>query len=215
MSRIPKRPQYEAFNRHSRCFGDHHEQSRSLEDWLDPRRPLMLEVGAGRAEISREFAALHEDWQVIAVDRKSDRLYKAARVLDSEVQNLVFLQANVHDIDNHVDLSHRVDLLWLAFPDPYLASRQAKHRLTHPNFLKQYEMLLKRGATLRFKTDSPELFLYTKIVFDNLSWLEITDEETDLSVDMKKPSDVFTMTSYEQRFRQWDFKIHYLEAHVL
>ena len=124
----------------------------------------MLEIGAGTAAIAAGFSLDNPGWQVIAVDRKSDRLNKAARRELSE--NLVFLQAELQDLPEMVDLKSQAGLIWLAFPDPYPGKRRAKKRLTHPANLRICKGLLAPAGRIRFKTDDRNLFEYTREVFE-------------------------------------------------
>ena len=213
MTRVAKKPQYKEYNHRLNCYGNYQEHTKNLREWRNSRRSLMLELGAGTAAISLAFMEIQPDWQVLAVDRKSDRLNKAARQLEDQfVDQLAFLQADIKALEEYLPLRDEVNLLWLAFPDPYPTQRQAKHRLTHPHYLKLYRLWLKPQALIRFKTDSQALFDYTKEIYAASSWLEITDESSDLSEDNYQLEDVLTQTNYENRFRASNLPIYYLEA---
>lgn len=207
MSRVAKKPQFEAFNQRPDCFGRFTKHDYKLADWRKDC-PLMLEIGAGKAEISVAFAQNNPDWQVIALDKKSDRLGKAARC--NKAPNLVFLQASCQDLDQYLK-EKQVDLIWLAFPDPFPKDSQAKHRLTTPEHLEIYAQLLRAGGQLRFKTDSDQLFDYSRQTLQDQGW-QITALNYDLKFGTMYPDDVLVVTTYEQRFRQANQPIHYLQA---
>ena len=211
MARVAKKPQYEAFNRRPNCFGRFQRHGSRLSDWRRPERELMLEVGAGAAAVSLRFAADRPDWQVIAVDRKSDRLNKAAAVAPD---NLVFLQADFGDLAEYVDLAGQVRLLWLAFPDPYPAGRQAKRRLTHPAKLDLYRRLLVPGGRLRLKTDDQALLAYSCGVFAADPGFEVVCLREDIAAAGYEglPADARTVTRYEAAWLELDLPINYLEA---
>ena len=212
MVRIAKTPQYEAFNRSPNCFGRHQCHDLSLRDWLQPDKSLMLEVGAGSAAISGAFSRENPDWQVLALDRKSDRLYKAAR--QSAEPNLAFLQANLDDLAEYADLEGRVNLLWLAFPDPQPGQRREKHRLTHPARIGFYFLLLAADGRIRFKTDDAQFFTYSRQALAGQAGLELCAAIDDLTAAgyEKQPGDVRTLTRYERRFLEKGLPIHYLEV---
>lgn len=215
MGRIAKRPQYDAFNRRHNCFGRFQEHDFSLEAWRQSARPLMLEIGAGTAAIATGFSLDHPAWQIIAVDRKSDRLNKAAR--RESLANLVFLQAELQDLLDMIDLRGQVELIWLAFPDPYPGSRRAGKRLTHPSSLQIYKQLLAPGGRIRFKTDARPLFEYTREVLESDLEFEIIKAVEDLKGEgyEKQEPDVGTITTYERKFLEAGLVINYLEARFI
>lgn len=100
-----------------------------------------------------------------------------------------------------------VDEIWLTFPDPYPRKRSAKHRLTHPYFLTQYQAVLKPQAKLRFKTDNRMLFLWSLERLVAQKWgieeLSFDLHESGLSEEYK------IMTYYEQRFTKEGVPINY------
>ena len=211
MGRVAKTPQYEAFNRGFNCFGRHQEHTRSLSDWRRPDLSLMLEIGAGAAAVSLAFSSHNPDWRVLALDRKSDRLYKAAR--QNQSANLAFLQADFDDLESYVDLRGQVDLIWLAFPDPQPGKRREKHRLIHPTRLVLYRLLLREGATIRLKTDDPAMFSYSLEVFQGQADFTIEAIIEDLATAgyENQPDDVRILTKYERCFLERGLPIRYLE----
>ena len=66
----------------------------------------------------------------------------------------------------------------ITFPDPQLRLSKAKKRLTHPQFLRLYQQFLKPGGIVHLKTDSPNLYLFTKTVIElyGLTLLTATDD---------------------------------------
>ena len=212
MGRVAKKPQQEAFNRNPNCFGRFQEHDFSLVQWRDESRALMLEIGAGTAAISLNFARTHPDWQIIALDRKSDRLNKAARC--QKLENLAFLHADLDNLKDYIDLKHQTDLIWLAFPDPFPKKHQSKHRLTHPDKLAIYKDLLIPRGLIRFKTDNAQLFAYSLDLFLNDPDLEVLKIVDNLkrSGYGEESEDVQVLTNYEKRFLEAGSSIHYLEV---
>ena len=212
MGRVAKTPQYEAFNLRHNCFGRFQEHDLSLNDWRQLDLPLMLEVGAGTAAVSLRFSLDNPNWQVLALDCKSNRLNKAAS--KGAARNLAFLQADFKDLLSYVDLRKQVNLLWLAFSDPQAGERRAKHRLTHPSNLNLYKMLLVPSGKIRFKTDDKNFFNYTYDVFNRYPDFAISAVEDNLVAAgyENQAFDVQTVTGYERRYLELGRPIHYLEA---
>ena len=215
MSRVAKKPQFAAFNSRHNCYGRYQNHENDLHSWLQPEVPLMVELGAGTAIMSLAFHNQNPSWQVLAIDRKSDRLGKAARQLETEngsSERIAFLQTDLADLETYVDLKGQVQLLWLPFPDPYRRLRQAKHRLTHPDNLAIYGHLLADGGVIRFKTECETFFKYTQDVWQNTPWLSIKDVSHNLQPTDDKPADVLVETAYEQRWKALGYPVFYLEA---
>ena len=200
MTRVAKKPQFAAFNKGFNCFGRYQEHDLSLSDWRRPDMSLMLEVGAGSAQLSLNFSLEHPDWQVLALDRKSDRLYKVARRNSNE--NLAFLQADLDALAEYINLREQVELLWLAFPDPQPGKRREKHRLTHPERLDLYRILLTEEGRVRLKTDDTAFFEYSLTNFQNHPEFVITQLIGDLLQTgyQNHPNDVATLTKSRAAF---------------
>ena len=101
-------------------------------------------------------------------------------------------------------------------PDPWPQDSNAKHRLTNPQLLKQYQQLLKPGGKLNFKTDNRDLFDWSIEQFKNNNWQlsQITynlHSDSDLSPD----NDAFVMTTYEERYVLEGKPINYLQASLV
>ena len=210
MARQAKTPQYTEFNRRPNCFGRWQEHDRSLAGWHQPDRRLMVEIGAGRALTSLAFAAANPDWQVLAVDQKSDRLNKAANQKPGE--NLACFQTGVDQLDQQLDLTGQVSLIWLAFPDPQAKKRQLKHRLISPDRLDLWQRLLAAGGILRLKTDHAGFFADSRQLIKASPAWRLTAAVDDLPEAGDYPADVLTPTAYEAKFRALGRPICYLEA---
>jgi tRNA (guanine-N7-)-methyltransferase len=52
---------------------------------------------------------------------------------------------------------------------------KAKKRLTHPKFLRLYQQIVTPGAKIHLKTDSPDLYEFTKLVIRLYGLLVIAD----------------------------------------
>ena len=214
MGRVAKKPQQEVFNCNPNCFGRFQEHDFTLVQWRDDSRALMLEIGAGTAAISLNFARTHPDWQIIALDRKSDRLNKAAR--QKKLANLAFLHTDLDNLKDYIDLKHQAGLIWLAFPDPFPKKHQSKHRLTHPDKLTIYKDLLIPGGLIRLKTDNAKFFAYSRDLFLNDPDFEVLNIVDNLKQSgyEKESEDAQVLTNYEKRFLEEGSSIHYLEVEL-
>lgn len=162
------------------------------------QRRVVLEIAAGNAQFSLELARRYPEYDFVAVDIKSDRLYTSAKkALEEKVENIAFLRMHLSDL-HKVFAENSVDELWLTFPDPYPKERSAKHRLSHKTFLQQYRKILKDTGSLKFKTDNRDLFLWSLEQFVAEKWYI-----TELSFDLHEsdlPDEYKIKTYYEQKF---------------
>jgi tRNA (guanine-N7-)-methyltransferase len=123
--------------------------------------PIVLELGCGKGEYTVALAREFTNKNFIGVDIKSNRMWKGAGIAIQEgLTNTAFLRAVMHKI-NELFAPSEVDEIWITFPDPFPKLRHAKHRLTHPRFLRLYKQILKPEGTIHFKTDDTDLFRFT------------------------------------------------------
>lgn len=127
-----------------------------------PEAPLLVELGCGKGDFAVGAALACPEMLVIGIDRKADRLWHGVRLAAMHnLKNVFFCQADALVLE-HLFAPAEVSELWLTYPDPYPRARQAKHRLTHPRFLRQYARILRPGHLLHLKTDSELLWTYSQ-----------------------------------------------------
>ena len=190
ITRKRKLYKFAVFRNMTNCCDDR-SWSNVKKEIVNSGQPLTIEVGAGTALFLTELAHRHPDQQFIAIDRKSDRLYKGAKLANElGLTNIVYLWSNARN----------------------LAS--IKHRLTNPKFLGQYHKLLKADGVLNFKTDNRPLFDWSTQQFDNNQW-HITHLIHNLHSDNAVDDDAKIMTTYESRYVSEGKPINYLQAQKL
>ena len=110
-------------------------------------------------------------------------------------------------------LPGEIDCIYLNFSDPWPRKKQAKHRLTHPAFLKMYQTILAPGGRIIQKTDNRELFAFSIESFTGSGW-KLSNVTYDLHAP-ETPSEILgqnIITEYERRFLEEGQPIHRLEA---
>jgi tRNA (guanine-N7-)-methyltransferase len=123
--------------------------------------PIVLELGCGKGEYTVNLAKEYPEKNFIGIDIKSNRMWIGAGIANREsITNAAFARMVIHKI-NEVFEAGEVSEIWITFPDPFPKDRHAKHRLTHPRFLRLYQQILKKGGLVNFKTDDPGLFHFT------------------------------------------------------
>lgn len=171
--------------------------------------PITLELACGKGEYTVGLAVLHPERNFIGVDLKGNRIYSGAlECLKNNSYNAAFLRTQIDKIDTYF-LSNEVSEIWITFPDPHLRTSRAKKRLTHPNFLRLYQSILKPGGRIHLKTDSPALFYFTKLMAD-LYNLDIHDISEDIHKREANPPEINIKTHYEKLDIAESKKVFYL-----
>jgi tRNA (guanine-N7-)-methyltransferase len=137
--------------------------------------PITLELACGKGEYSVALGRENGGRNFIGVDIKGNRIYIGAKkALNEGLSNVAFLRVQIGQLTSYF-AEQEVNDIWIIFPDPFLRDGKAKNRLTHPRFLKLYQQVLKPGGTVKLKTDSPELYNFTKEVVAEQGCPVVTD----------------------------------------
>jgi len=172
--------------------------------------PIVLELACGRGEYTVGLSALYPDMNFIGIDIKGNRMYIGAKqCLEEKRSNTAFLRTQIEMLNNYF-APGEVEGIWLTFPDPQLRTSRAKKRLTHPRFLRIYRQLLRPGGSIHLKTDSPNLYQFTKRVIGLYDLIPEDDiEDIYIKPDLKK--DLQIKTHYEKLDIAKSRRIHYLK----
>lgn len=179
-------------------------------DFFHNTNPVILELACGRGEYTVGLSALFPQQNFIGVDVKGNRMFIGAKkCLAQNLTNAGFLRTQIEKLTDYFSEAE-VDEIWITFPDPQLRVSKAKKRLTHPRFLRLYQQILKPGGFIHLKTDSPDLYRFTKTVAElyNLTIIEHSDNiysEASIKEELK------IKTHYESLDIAQSKKIHYLK----
>lgn len=170
---------------------------------------IILELACGRGEYTVGLSEMHPEKNYIGVDVKGNRMYMGAKkCLDAGRKNAAFLRTQIEMIGTYFS-ANEVSEIWITFPDPQLRSSRAKKRLTHPRFLKLYAGFLKAGGRIHLKTDSPDLFRFTRKVIE-LCGLTLIQSIEDVYRSEKIQQELTIKTHYEGLDIAQSQKIFYL-----
>ncbi len=176
---------------------------------FENEHPLVLELACGKGEYTVGLGALYPEKNFIGVDIKGNRLWVGAKkALGQKLDNVAFLRTQIEMIPLYFE-SAGVDEIWITFPDPQLRFSKAKKRLTHPKFLRLYHQVLKPGGIIHLKTDSPNLYRFTKTVLD-MYGCRLLREFDNLYQEKDLPPEYYIRTHYEQLDIAQSERIHYL-----
>jgi len=176
--------------------------------------PIVLELACGRGEYTVGLAALFPDQNFVGVDVKGNRMYIGAKkTLLEKTSNAAFLRTQIERLAEYFSPGE-VDEIWITFPDPQLRTSRAKKRLTHPRFLRLYRQILKPGGPIHLKTDSPNLYVFTKKVID-MYGLTIIEDCDDVYGQPEIKDELKIKTHYESLDIARSKKIYYLKFTLL
>ena len=168
---------------------------------------LEVELGCGKGRFTAETAAAEPSTLLVAVEKVPDAMVVAMeRAVENGLHNVKFIDRDVVLLPE-MFAPGEVDGIYLNFCDPWPKSRDAKHRLTAPGFLRLYADVLPVGGTLRFKTDNLPLFTWSVEQFTAEGWAlsEVTN-------DLHAGGVCGVMTDYEAKFHAQGVKINRLAA---
>lgn len=172
--------------------------------------PILLELACGRGEYTVGLARKHTDKNFIGVDVKGNRMYLGAKdAQDNDIQNAFFLRTQIEKIADYFSPGE-VSEIWITFPDPQLRHSKAKKRLTHPRFLKSYKKILEPAGIIHLKTDSPDLYAFTKTVIE-LCGCPLLEAYEDAYTQSPGNEDLEIKTHYEGMDIARSNRIHYLK----
>ncbi|MEO6252694.1 MAG: tRNA (guanosine(46)-N7)-methyltransferase TrmB [Ferruginibacter sp.] len=179
-------------------------------DFFLNKNPIILELACGRGEYTVGMARLFPNRNFIGVDVKGNRMYIGAKkCLAENLDSAAFLRTQIEKLTDYF-AEGEVDEIWITFPDPQLRISKAKKRLTHPRFLRLYQQILKPGGPVHLKTDSPDLYLFTKRVA-NLYGLTIVEDSDNVYGEKDIKEELKIKTHYESLDIAQSKKIHYLK----
>lgn len=134
-------------------------------DIFKNENPIVLELACGKGEYSIGLGRKNPDKNYVGFDLKGNRLWVGANeALELGLKNVRFFRAYIDHLDQYFE-EDEIDEIWIIFPDPQL--KKDRKKLTSPKFLELYRPLLKKGAKINLKTDSPELYEFTLETIEN------------------------------------------------
>lgn len=161
----------------------------------DQYSALHLEIGCGKGRFTAGIAAAMPDTLLAAIERVPDALVVAMeRICENGLENVLFLDRDAKDLEEYF-APEELSRIYINFCDPWPKSRDAKHRLTAPVFLRRYARLLPLGGELHFKTDNTPLFDWSLEQLRAEGW-----ELRELTHDLHENGPVGIMTDYEVKF---------------
>ena len=166
---------------------------------------LSLEIGCGKGQFLTLNALENPNNGYIGLEMMTSVICRAVqKINEKEVKNVLLINKDGINILDFFD-EGEIDRLYINFPDPWPKARHEKRRLTSPNFLDKYKIILKKDGVFRFKTDNIDLFNYSKeTILERLN-SDYKCGEVDYSVPQ-------IQTEFETKFKDAGNKIYFIEG---
>lgn len=178
-------------------------------DFFKNDNPIILELACGKGEYAVGLGQLHPHKNFIGVDLKGNRIWVGAKkAIQHNLHNVAFLRTQIDKI-NEFFSREEVEEIWITFPDPQLRISKSKKRLTHPKFLRLYQQILKPGGKIHLKTDSPDLYRFTKKVIALYNGILLNDSANIYGHEIIEP-ELKIKTHYESLDIAQSNRVHYL-----
>ena len=168
--------------------------------------PIHIEIGMGKGTFIKNMALAFPNVNFIGIEKFDGVVARAINNINDNIpDNLKIIKTDAINIKDIFD--KEIDTIYLNFSDPWPKKRQAKRRLTSPNFLESYENVFKHNKVIIMKTDNINLYAYSIVSLNEYGYKIV-----DASLDLHSREEFNIMTEYEKKFSQQGIKINYLKA---
>lgn len=166
-------------------------------EFFKNEHPIVLELACGKGDYTLGMARLFPNKNFIGVDIKGNRIWSAARIAAIEkLENVGFIRDQIDHIQEYFEQAE-VEEIWITFSDPFLREGDAKKRLTSSKFLPIYKSVIKRKGFIHLKTDSDELYQFTKEMLKEFP-SEIIKDYADVYA-MNKNEELYGIQTYYEK----------------
>lgn len=175
-----------------------------LKEKLVDEKKLNIEIGMGKGEFISNMANNDKENIYIGIElckpvlalavKKINRFEEENNVKLSNLYVMSFDALNIHEILG----DYKVDKIFLNFSDPWPKKKHAKRRLTNEKFLAEYKKIMKKDATIEFKTDNRGLFEYSLVSMQNFGFTFL-----EVYLDLHKTDIPNVVTEYEEKFSKF------------
>ncbi len=157
-------------------------------------KPIVVELGSGKAEYTLGLAERYPDKNFIAIDVKGARLWVGAKsAIEHGLDNTAFVRMYIEMLTD-VFGEKELDEIWIPFADPF--TKKPNRRLVSPMFLERYRPLLKDDAKIHFKTDDTDYYEYALTVLEEKK-CTIHHNNSDIYTVQEPDESVYIQTTYE------------------
>jgi tRNA (guanine-N7-)-methyltransferase len=174
---------------------------------------IILELACGKGEYAVGLGRIYPQKNFIGADIKGNRIWRGAKTaLQEGLKNVAFLRTQIDRVTDYFDVNE-VSEIWITFPDPQSRLSKIKKRLTHPRFLRSYQKFLQPAGLVHLKTDSPNLYNFTKTVI-GFYGLDLLVDYDDVYSQQDLGEELLIKTYYESLDIAESNRVYYLQFRI-
>lgn len=179
-----------------------------VADLFPVRRPIEIEIGAGKGRFLLERAAAHRDRNFLGLDFRWRFLREGFQRAEArELHNLRFFKSEAGEVIEHLVPDASVEIFHIYFPDPWHKRKHHKRRLLTPDFFKLVHRRLVPGGLLELATDNFDYMVQFKLALveagDTL-WTSTREARSRIL-------DPHVKTHYEAKYTREGRPLYYME----
>ncbi len=180
----------------------------NFKELFNNDNPIHIEIGCGKGLFISKIAKMYPNINFLAVEKTQNVIVEAMEKINSQnITNVKFLNCSAVYLQGLIP-ENSIETLYLNFSCPFPKKRDAKHRLTHKNYLQIYENFLKKSAPIYMKTDNSDFFEFTLNSFCDFG---LTLKNITFDLHNSDFSGNIT-TEYEEKFSKMGMNIFRVEA---
>lgn len=128
-------------------------RERGLGACVGPR-PVVLDIGFGRAEVLMQLAIDQPEKSFLGVEVSRKRVFKAARRIErAGLAGVRLVHSTAELLLERILPDASIAEIWINFPDPWPKKRHFRRRLIRPEIAGQLARVLEPGGRLFIATD--------------------------------------------------------------
>ena len=165
-------------------------EKNSILPYLNPNRPLEVDIGAGKGRFIIARAAAHPETEFLGIERQLGRIHKMAKKASRQaLDNVHVIQLEALYAINYLLPDESVSCFYFFFPDPWPKRRHHRRRLFSPEFLTILNRKLVPGGFIHVATDHLDYFaeIEKTLSADNRfgeipAFVRIPEQQTDFEI---------------------------------
>jgi len=134
----------------------------TLSRVLDSKNKFTLEIGCGHGHWLVAYAKANPEEFCVGIDLITGRIEKSLRKQELQnIKNISFLKAEASEVLDALSPLHKIEKIFILYPDPWPKRRHHKNRFLCAENLTRLAAASTPDATLYFRTDDADYFEWT------------------------------------------------------
>lgn len=136
--------------------------SQTLEKILESKNKFTLEIGCGHGHWLAAYAKANPEEFCVGIDLITGRIAKSLRKQELQnIKNISFLKAEATEVLDALPPAHKIEKIFILYPDPWPKRRHHKNRFISEENLTRLAKVSTAEAKFYFRTDDADYFDWT------------------------------------------------------